>query len=137
MVAWYKPRATVRNRGRVAQSQAYASRERALSRHGARPRNGRAAASPVTSSLTGCGWRLAAGRYESGSEWPSYNGGYNATRFSSLSEINTENVASITEVARFNLPEITSFQSGPVLIDGTMYVTTATNTYALDARTGE
>jgi PQQ-dependent dehydrogenase (methanol/ethanol family) len=46
-------------------------------------------------------------------------------------------VASLTEVARFKLPETTSFQSGPVLIDGTLYVTTAKNTYALDARTGE
>ena len=73
----------------------------------------------------------------SGSEWPSYNGGYNATRFSSLSQINTGNVASLAEVARFKLPETTAFQSGPALIDGTMYVTTATNTYALDARTGE
>ena len=73
----------------------------------------------------------------SGSEWPSYNGGYNATRFSSLSQINTGNVASLAEVARFKLSETTAFQSGPVLIDGTMYVTTATNTYALDARTGE
>ena len=77
------------------------------------------------------------GGMRSGSEWPSYNGGYNATRFSSLSQINTGNVASLAEVARFKLPETTAFQSGPVLIDGTMYVTTATNTYALDARTGE
>ena len=42
-----------------------------------------------------------------------------------------------TEVARFKLPETMAFQSGPVLIDGMMYVTTATNTYAIDARTGE
>jgi len=71
------------------------------------------------------------------SEWPSYNGGYNATRFSSLSQISTGNVASLAEVARFKLPETMAFQSGPVLIDGTMYVTTANNTYALDPRTGE
>ena len=65
------------------------------------------------------------------------NGGYNATRFSSLSQINTSNVASLSEVARFKLPESTAFQSGPLLIDGTMFVTTATNTYAFDPRTGE
>jgi glucose dehydrogenase len=74
---------------------------------------------------------------KSGSEWPAYNGGYDATRFSSLTRINTGNVASLAEVARFHIPETTAFQSGPVLIDGTMYVTTATNTYAIDARTGE
>ena len=53
------------------------------------------------------------GDMKSGSEWPSYNGGYNATRFSSLSQINTSNVASLSEVARFKLPETTAFQSGP------------------------
>lgn len=77
------------------------------------------------------------GGMSSGSEWPSYNGGYDATRYSFLSQINTSNVASLAEVARFKLPETTSFQSGPVLIDGTLHVTTATSTYAIDARTGE
>ena len=52
------------------------------------------------------------GDMKSGSEWPSYNGGYNATRFSSLSQINTGNVASLTEVARFKLPE-TDWRSSP------------------------
>ena len=46
-------------------------------------------------------------------------------------------MASLSEVARFKLPESTAFQSGPLLIDGTMFVTTATNTYAFDPRTGE
>jgi alcohol dehydrogenase (cytochrome c) len=77
------------------------------------------------------------GSMRSGSEWPSYNGGYDATRYSSLSQINTGNVSSLAEVARFKLPETTAFQSGPVLVDGTMYVTTANNTYAFDPRTGE
>jgi len=53
-----------------------------------------------------------------------------------VTKINSGNVASLTEVARFRLPEATSFQSNPVLIDGTIYVTTAVNTYAIDARTG-
>jgi alcohol dehydrogenase (cytochrome c) len=77
------------------------------------------------------------GGMPSTSEWPAYNGGYNATRFSPVTQINTGNVASLTEVARFKLPETTAFQSGPVLIDGTLYVTTATNTYAIDARTSQ
>ena len=80
---------------------------------------------------------VKSGAMASGAEWPSYNGGYDGTRYSPLSHINTGNVASLVEVARFTLPETTAFQSGPVLIDGTMYVTTATNTYALDARTAE
>jgi len=77
------------------------------------------------------------GGMHSSSQWPAYNGGFNATRFSPVTTINTGNVASLTEVARFRLPETMAFQSGPVLIDGTMYVTTSTNTYAIDARTAE
>ncbi len=80
---------------------------------------------------------VQSGAMASGAEWPSYNGGYDATRYSPLSHINTGNVASLVEAARFRLPETTAFQSGPVLIDGTMYVTTATSTYAIDARTAE
>jgi alcohol dehydrogenase (cytochrome c) len=69
-------------------------------------------------------------------EWPSFNGGYDATRFSPLMQIDTKNVASLLEVARFRIPETMSFQSEPVVIGDTIYVTTLVNTYAIDARTG-
>jgi glucose dehydrogenase len=69
-------------------------------------------------------------------EWGGYNGGYDATNFSSLTQINKDNVASLQEVARFKIPEIMSFQSGPVVIGDIMYVTTLVNTYATDARNG-
>ena len=69
-------------------------------------------------------------------EWRGYNGGYDATRFSPLTQINTENVSSLQEIARFRLPETMSFQSEPVMIGDTIYVTTRENTYAIDARTG-
>jgi alcohol dehydrogenase (cytochrome c) len=88
-----------------------------------------ASGAPSTASTQPGGLRAS-------SEWPSYNGGYNATRFSPVTQITSANAASLTEVARFSLPETTSFQSGPVLVDGTIYVTTAANTYAIDARTG-
>jgi glucose dehydrogenase len=35
-----------------------------------------------------------------GSQWLGFNGGYDATRFSSLKQINTGNIATIREVAR-------------------------------------
>jgi alcohol dehydrogenase (cytochrome c) len=69
-------------------------------------------------------------------EWRGYNGGYDATRFSPLTQIDTKNVASLQEVARFRLPETMSFQSEPIMIGDTIYVTTRENTYAIDARTG-
>ena len=69
-------------------------------------------------------------------EWQQYNGGYDATRFSPLTQIDTKNVASLQEVARFRIPETMSFQSEPVVLGDTIYVTTRENTYAIDARTG-
>src|SRR5215831_1978871 len=75
--------------------------------------------------------------HSSHGEWRQFNGGYNATRFSPLNQINTSNVGSLREVARFKIPETTSFQSDPVVVGGTLYVTTLHNTYAIDARTGQ
>src|SRR5207302_9757019 len=69
--------------------------------------------------------------------WVAFNGGYDATRFSTLTQIDTKNVATLREVARFKLPETMSFQCDPVVIAGTMYLTTRERTYAIDARTGE
>ncbi|HEY3267656.1 MAG TPA: PQQ-binding-like beta-propeller repeat protein [Armatimonadota bacterium] len=65
-----------------------------------------------------------------------YNGDYGATRFSPLRQITTRNVVRLQRVARYKLPEITSFQSGPVVVGRTLYVTSALHTYAIDAVTG-
>jgi alcohol dehydrogenase (cytochrome c) len=72
-----------------------------------------------------------------GDGWPGFNGGADATRFSPLTQIDTKNVASLAEVARFKSPETLSFQCGPVVVGDAMYITTVTSTYALDAKTGE
>jgi glucose dehydrogenase len=66
-----------------------------------------------------------------------FNGGYSADRFSPLKQITTKNVDSLVQVGRYELPETTSFQAGPVVVKNRLYVTTATATYALDARTGK
>lgn len=71
-----------------------------------------------------------------GSGWQ-FNGGYDATRFSPLTQIRAGNVASLQEVGRLRIPETLSFQSDVVVAGDTMYVTTLTSTYAADARTGE
>jgi alcohol dehydrogenase (cytochrome c) len=69
--------------------------------------------------------------------WLTYNGGFEATRYSPLTQINTGNVASLREVGRFDLPETLSFQCNPVVVGDTMYLTTVKSTYAIDARTGK
>ena len=56
----------------------------------------------------------------SNGEWWQFNGGYDATRFSPLAKINTNNVGSLQEVARFKIPETMSFQSDPVVVGTSM-----------------
>ncbi len=70
-------------------------------------------------------------------DWPVFNGTYTGDRYSPLTQIDTKNVATIKEVARFKIPETLSFQCGPVVIGDTMYITTVNSTYAADARTGK
>lgn len=80
-------------------------------------------------------------------EWPSYGGDAGGMRFSTLSEITPENVAELevawtyrtgdTELSA-DYDEKAAFECTPVVVDGTMYVTTpASNVIALDPETGE
>src|SRR5262245_66610088 len=71
------------------------------------------------------------------SEWPQFNGGYDATRFSPLSKINTNNVGSLREVARFNIPETTTFPADPVVVGGTLHVTILLNSCASHGLTAQ
>lgn len=70
-------------------------------------------------------------------EWLTFNGDYSAARYSPLKQINTKNVKSLRQVGKCILPETTSFQAGPVMVGNTIYVTTATATYAVDAQNGK
>ncbi|MCE5185752.1 MAG: PQQ-binding-like beta-propeller repeat protein [Planctomycetaceae bacterium] len=72
-----------------------------------------------------------------GADWLMFNGTYSADRYSPLKQITTQNVNSIEQVGFCQLPETTSFQSGPVVVDNKLFVTTATATYALDAKTAK
>jgi len=69
------------------------------------------------------------------SDWPGYNRTLAGDRFSPLSEINRENVAQLHSVCTYTLPEVTSLQTGPIVVAGTMYFTTDTISYAIDANT--
>ena len=68
-------------------------------------------------------------------DWPTYNRSLEGHRGSPLADIDTANVARLRPVCSFALGERASFQSGPVVVGGTMYVTTGTGTWALDAAT--
>jgi len=68
--------------------------------------------------------------------WPSYNGDYSGRRFSSLSQIGSDNVAQLRAQWVFHSDNSDRLEVTPVVIQGVMLVTSANDGYALDARTG-
>jgi alcohol dehydrogenase (cytochrome c) len=71
-----------------------------------------------------------------GANWTSYNGDYTGRRFSSLSEINLSNAAHLRAEWVFHPGNSQRLEATPVVIRGIMYVTSANDVFALDARTG-
>jgi len=71
-----------------------------------------------------------------GESWPSYNGDYTGRRFSSLREINKANVGQLRAAWVFHPGNSQRLEATPVVIRGVMYVTSANDVFALDARTG-
>jgi alcohol dehydrogenase (cytochrome c) len=67
--------------------------------------------------------------------WASYNHTLDSQRFSPLDQINTGNVHSLRQHCTFDLGETANFQSGLVVVDGVLYVTSDQFTYAFDAAT--
>ncbi|MEA2723032.1 MAG: hypothetical protein QOH59_803, partial [Gemmatimonadales bacterium] len=66
-------------------------------------------------------------------DWATYNRTLEGNRGSPLAEIDTSNVAQLRPVCTFDLGERAAFETGPVVVGGTMYLTTAQGTYAIDA----
>ena len=67
--------------------------------------------------------------------WISYNGDYSGRRYSSLSEINTDNLAGARRWV-FHARNSSRLEVTPVVVNGMMLVTAANDAFALDARTG-
>src|SRR5205823_9314927 len=67
--------------------------------------------------------------------WMMYNKGYRAERYSSLDRINTFNAGRLRPICMFQLGELGTFSTGPVVYDGILYATTHLGTYAIDATT--
>ncbi len=68
-------------------------------------------------------------------DWLTYNRTLPGDRFSPLKEINRSNVAQLKAICTYTLPEVSSLQTGPLVVDGTMYFTTDEGSYAIDAST--
>src|ERR1700741_619205 len=85
----------------------------------------------LTITLLAPGLGKAAGPADT--NWMSYNGTVNGQRYSSLDQINVQNVASLTEVCRLKIDDSGTFPAGLIQIDGTLYFTNSHDTLAVDA----
>jgi hypothetical protein len=68
-------------------------------------------------------------------DWLTYNRTLAGDRFSPLGEIDRSDVAQLKAICTYTLPEVSSLQTGPLVVDGTMYFTTDEGSYAIDAST--
>ena len=68
-------------------------------------------------------------------DWLFHTHDYAGTRHTPLDQINTTTAGQLRPACVFQVGEQGSFQTGPVVHNGTMYVTTGTSTIALDAAT--
>src|SRR5260221_10959227 len=81
----------------------------------------------------------ALGLAPSSAEWPA-NGGVDNIRYSPLTQINRDNVASLTVAWTYDSHDAfkgSEMQSNPIVVDGVLYATTPTlKVVAVDAATG-
>ena len=68
--------------------------------------------------------------------WPSYNGDYTGARYSSLTQITPGNVGRLAAQWVFHPRVVSPLEVTPVVVAGIMFVTSANDAYALDAKTG-
>ncbi len=68
-------------------------------------------------------------------DWASYDRDYVGDRYSALSEINTGNVSGLRQICTYDSGVKTSFETGPVVVNGTLYFTTLDATFAINPET--
>jgi alcohol dehydrogenase (cytochrome c) len=68
--------------------------------------------------------------------WTSYNGDYTGQRYSALHQITAANVSHLRAAWIFHSSNSERLEVTPVVVRGVMYVTSANDAWALDARTG-
>ena len=68
--------------------------------------------------------------------WLSYNGDYSGRRYSSLSEINKNNLTQLRAAWVFHAHNSSRLEVTPVVANGMMFVTASNDAFALDARSG-
>jgi alcohol dehydrogenase (cytochrome c) len=79
------------------------------------------------------------GRYRvvtSQADWPTYHGDPSGNRYSKLTQIDKNNAGRLTAKWVFPLPNVTTVENTPIVVDGIMYVSSANECWALDAGSG-
>jgi alcohol dehydrogenase (cytochrome c) len=69
--------------------------------------------------------------------WLTYSGRYSGWRYSTLNQINTNNVSHLTMQWAFQVGDLGQFETTPLVVDGVLYGTGQNDrAFAMDARTG-
>jgi alcohol dehydrogenase (cytochrome c) len=83
--------------------------------------------------------KMDGGRYRlvtSQTDWPTYNGQPGGNRYSTLTQINKNNVAKLAPAWIFPVGNVTQVETTPLVVEGVMYLSSANEVWALDAGTG-
>jgi alcohol dehydrogenase (cytochrome c) len=65
-------------------------------------------------------------------DWPSYNKTLASERYSQLSQINKDNVGKLKVLCTYDTKQYTSFETGPIMVDGALIGTTEHDIFSLD-----
>jgi alcohol dehydrogenase (cytochrome c) len=68
-------------------------------------------------------------------DWPSYNKTLTSERFSDLSQINTQNVGKLKVLCTYDTKQFTSFETGPIMVQGALIGTTEFDIFSIDPAT--
>lgn len=91
------------------------------------------------SALTLSAWKnISSNQDTENTEWTEYLGGPDRNHYSSLTQINPENVKNLKVAWTYDMPDSGQTQVNPIIVDGILYgVTPAVQAFALDAATGK
>jgi len=77
----------------------------------------------------------AASPSSAAADWPSYNKTLTSERFSNLNQINTKNVAKLKVLCTYDTWRLTSFETGPIMVEGALIGTTEFDIFSIDPST--
>jgi len=78
---------------------------------------------------------VAAAANPADGEWPSYNRTLTSERYAPLAEINTSNVGRLKVLCTYDTKQYTSFENGPIVVEGALIGSTSSDIFSLDPAT--